>query len=107
MDHILDFGLSYAAVVKALPILREVRKMPRQYICNVVYTLVGNPFREWMMARVKEHDHQIAIKQNLLVQFDPKIAAAFAKSSMISRKFIFCILIYLIRFRLLMPLCFE
>ena len=29
LDHILDFGLAHAAVVKALPIMREMRKMPR------------------------------------------------------------------------------
>lgn len=41
MDTILDFGMSYAIVVDSLPIMREIRKMPRSYICNVIYTRVG------------------------------------------------------------------
>ena len=56
LDEILDFGLSYKVVEDALPILREIRKMPREYICNVIYTLVGDEFKEWMMKRVKERN---------------------------------------------------
>ena len=44
LDLILDFGLAYKVVVDCLPVLREIRKMPRQYICNVIYTKVGEPF---------------------------------------------------------------
>ena len=49
LDEILDFGLSYKVVEDALPIIKEIRKMPRSYICNVIYTLVGEDFKEWMM----------------------------------------------------------
>ena len=56
LDEILDFGLSYKLVEDALPIIREIRKMPREYICNVIYTLVGDEFKEWMMKRVKERN---------------------------------------------------
>ena len=48
MDLILDLGLSRRAVVNALPVLREIRKMPRGYVCNVIYTLVGEPFKKWV-----------------------------------------------------------
>ena len=53
LDHILDYGLAYAPVVKALPITRETRKFPRQYICDVIYTLVGQPFKDWVVKRCK------------------------------------------------------
>ena len=49
LDLILDFGLSYSAVVNALPIMKEIRKMPRQYLCNVIYTLVGETFKKWVL----------------------------------------------------------
>ena len=48
MDTILDFGLGYQDVVNALPVVREIRKMPRDYVCNVIYTLVGGPFKDWV-----------------------------------------------------------
>ena len=49
LDFILDFGLSYSAVINALPIMKEIRKMPRQYLCNVIYTLVGETFKKWVL----------------------------------------------------------
>jgi hypothetical protein len=54
--------LAYAAdrpeVMMALPILeRERLKMPRGYIANVIYTIVGEDFRQQVEARVNQrHD---------------------------------------------------
>ena len=37
------------AVMMALPIeQREIEKLPRAYIANVIYTVVGQPFKEWV-----------------------------------------------------------
>lgn len=44
MDKIIDFGLSKQEVVNCLPIIREIRKMPRQYVSNVIFTLTGSIF---------------------------------------------------------------
>ena len=51
LDHILEFGLSYRSVVDALPPPKETRKLPRQYIANVIYHLVGQPFKDWVLER--------------------------------------------------------
>ena len=44
MELILDFGMGYRDVVDSLPLVRETRKMPRSYVCNVIYTRVGADF---------------------------------------------------------------
>ena len=54
MDTILDFGLAYDTVVRALPIAREIRKMPRAYICNVIHTVVGEVFSNWAKQQIEE-----------------------------------------------------
>jgi len=41
LDDILDFGLYFRVIVEALPINRETKKMPRQYISNMIYMLMG------------------------------------------------------------------
>ena len=56
LDLILDFGLSYPAVEAALPIMREIRKMPRAYICNIIYTLVGEAFKKWVSKNCVERN---------------------------------------------------
>ena len=36
---------------------REIMKLPRAYIGNVIYTLVGEVFKRWVEQRVNErHD---------------------------------------------------
>ena len=49
MDTILDFGLAHKDVVDALPVVKEIRKMPRQYIANLIFTLVGDSFKKWVL----------------------------------------------------------
>ena len=54
--HIKDF-LSYSEmypeVFRALPIRKaEILKLPRQYLINVIHTIVGEPFAQWVKQRV-------------------------------------------------------
>jgi hypothetical protein len=52
LNDILDFGMAELQVVGSLPIYRETRKMPRQYVINCIYTIVGTPFSNWVDIRV-------------------------------------------------------
>ena len=60
MDRILDFGLAYTEVVDSLPVMREIRKMPRAYVCNVIYTRVGEPFRKWVAKGCQDRNDRLA-----------------------------------------------
>ena len=45
IEKMLEFASPYPDVAKALPSEeREVMKLHRQYISNVIFTLVGEPF---------------------------------------------------------------
>ena len=45
----LHHAKNWPAVGKALPKEpREVEKLPRAYLGNLIYTIVGQPFREWV-----------------------------------------------------------
>ena len=85
MDNILDFGLSYADVVDSLPVLREIRKMPRAYVCNVIYTRVGKDFRKWVQKGCQERNDRLAKNHNTTITLDPRIAAAFQASTFVSQ----------------------
>ena len=60
-------------------------KLPRAYIGNVIYTLVGEPFKEWVEARVNER-HELQREQDDQIEMDPEIAAIFKKSNATSGK---------------------
>ena len=48
-SDILEWASRYPQVAKALPVeQREIEKMLRQTIINIVYTLVGQPFKVWV-----------------------------------------------------------
>ena len=48
-NDILNWAKDNADVMRALPSEpREIDKLLRQYIINVVYTIIGEPFRIWV-----------------------------------------------------------
>ena len=45
IENMLEFGGNTEDVVHALPIKKEVLKLEREYIANVIHTIVGEPFQ--------------------------------------------------------------
>ena len=53
IHDLMDFAMQYDDVMAALPMVEiELKKLPRQYIANIIYTIVGKPFDDWIDARV-------------------------------------------------------
>ena len=85
MDTILDFGLGHQDVVHALPVIRETRKMPRAYVCNVIYTLVGAPFKEWVLRSCNDRNDRLERAHDTTIVLDSRIAAAYEASTFVSQ----------------------
>ena len=52
-EKILAFAGGYPEVAEALPLLeREINKLPRDYICNLVHTVVKAPFVVWVQRQI-------------------------------------------------------
>ena len=73
-----------AAVFQYLPDGKELRKVPREWICNIIATIVGAPFVQWVQARINERNAQLVHDKQLGIDMDPEIAAAFHTSTAIS-----------------------
>jgi hypothetical protein len=87
IDHILECGKSCTRIAKALPIeQREIEKLPRAYICNVIYTLVGEKFKDWVEKKIQERTDKIMNEQDLAIEMDPDVYAAFKASTNVSGK---------------------
>ena len=84
MDTILDFGRSYHVVENALSVIRETRKMPRAYVCNVIYTLVGAPFKDWVLKSCKDRNDRLEKNHDTSIVLDSRIAAAYEASNFVS-----------------------
>ena len=72
-----------------LPDEQEIHLLPRQWLANVIYTKLGQRFKDWVDHHIKARHEKFASKNNLLIEMDPEIAEAFKKSTQISSKFVF------------------
>ena len=78
IKDMMEYCGSIPKVMKAFPIeTKEIKKFPRQYIANVIYTLVGSPFEQWVNKRIKDRHRKIAEEKDLNIELDPEIAALF------------------------------
>jgi hypothetical protein len=63
---------------------REVDKLPRAYLANVIYTVVGDLFKQWVDGEISKRNDKIVEEQNLAINMDPEIYAAFKASNHVS-----------------------
>ena len=84
IEQILDFGGKYVDVQNAFPDKKETLKFERAYICNVIHSLVGEDFQQWVDDRVNARNKKVTVEGNKIIELDPIIAAVFLNSSAIS-----------------------
>lgn len=73
IETMLDYAATKPGVMEALPIIqREREKLPRAYVANMIYTIVGEPFKKWVEARVNER-HNLRRQQTDTIEMDPEI----------------------------------
>jgi len=84
IETMLDFAKDYPQVALALPECeREIYKLPRQYIANVIFTLVGEPFETWVNGLVNAR-HKRVEEEEGMIEMDPEIHAIYMKSKAVS-----------------------
>jgi len=86
IQAILDKGKENDRVADYLPDERDFARLPRSFIVNVTFTLMGDPFKIWVHNRIKERNEKIAEGRNLIIELDPAVAKAFRDSVNISSK---------------------
>ena len=67
-----------------LPIEKEIYRLPKQYLVNIVYTVVGETFAQWVRDRIEERNKKVAIEKDLMIKVDDKIAEVFFGSTAVS-----------------------
>ena len=70
-DAVVNSAIQNGGFTNGLPVEREVCKLPRQYVVNVIYTIVGNVFSQWVRSRVNLRNDKLLQDQNRLIEMDP------------------------------------
>jgi hypothetical protein len=89
IKDIFGYACNTPAVENALPPSKEIAKLCRGYLANVVYTLMGDPFQQWVNQQVARRNQKIAVEGNNMISMDPQIAQIFQQSTAISGKYLF------------------
>ena len=63
---------------------KERARLPKQWIVNVLATLTGGDFEEWVTAQINARNERVAIKADKFIEVDKEIAAIFNNASSIS-----------------------
>jgi hypothetical protein len=84
---LLKFGMKYPKVRQALPLeQREIDKLLRKYVGNLIYTLVGQPFADWVEDVIQDRNKKLAEDRNMAIEMDPEVYKVFMASTAVSSK---------------------
>ena len=64
----------------------ELPKTPKQWVSNVITSVVGEPFTKWVKKQVQARHAKVAVQNDLMIQMDPEIAKVFQQSTAVSSK---------------------
>jgi hypothetical protein len=59
------------AVEAVLPPSKEITKLCRGYLSNVIYTVMGEPFQQWVHQQVNIRNQKVALEGNNVISMDP------------------------------------
>ena len=83
----LEYSKMFPEVERGLPSgEKETDKLPRQYIANIINTIVGKPFRKWIDDKLEARNTELAEKKEMMIELDPQIEAIFKASNAVSSK---------------------
>lgn len=89
LEELLKFAkkCKEGAALKYLPKDQlDIDRLPRQYVINVIFTLCGEDFEEWVSKTIESRNDELLKKRDKLIEMDPTIAAIFKESTSVSRK---------------------
>ena len=84
VSKLLDFAAAYSAVEEHLPEPRDIPLLPRQWILNVCFALIGSDFADFVRAQIEQRNMKLADCNNLNVDVDPEILAVIQNSTAVS-----------------------
>ena len=70
-----------------MPDSREIHKISREWICNIIATVLGKKFTDWVKEQIENRNEEVTVKKGLEIELDPDVAAAFKASTSVSCKF--------------------
>ena len=90
VDEMLAWVDDSKDVWNYFPELKEVDRLPRQYIINMIHSVMGEPFAKWVKEKVDARNKKLTESRDLLINMDPAIAELLKKSTHVSCRYATC-----------------
>ena len=88
VKDMLQFAEDYPEVADCLPDRQqELSKVPRDYITCVCNTKIGDPFQQWVKAKLDAREEEIIRDQNQAIDLDEETAAIVRASKSLAGKY--------------------
>ena len=87
MQKLYEFMHAYQETWPYFPEPVEMKKLPKQWIANVGYSILGDTFSSWVKQQIEERNDKLQVKGSLHIAIDPEVAAAFEASTAVSCKY--------------------
>ena len=85
LDHFLKYAEDFPFVTMCLPDRpNETKKLGRQYIINVLYTRLGDKFKDWVDEKVNARHEKVKKEGNKYIELEPELAKVFYESKAVS-----------------------
>ena len=62
IEALFDFAKKHPITEKYWPDPRDRHKLPRSYVANVIYTLVGDAFADYVAKKIEERNKKLAME---------------------------------------------
>jgi hypothetical protein len=56
VNDFIDCAAANPEVMQYLPEEKDLYLLPRDYLINVIHSIIGDPFREWVKIRVEKRN---------------------------------------------------
>ena len=78
-------GIDEGRVMDYLPdVPKEVLKLPRAYLANVLFTVVGQRYADWVKRKIQERNEKRKSEREMSIAMDPEIMKIFQASTSVS-----------------------
>ena len=85
VEAILNFLKDHKSTFKFLPDKEDLHKVPKQWLVNIVYSIVQEDFSKWVRKLIESRNEKLVSEKDALLEMDPQIAEVFARSTAISQ----------------------
>ena len=89
IKEICNFLMEHQHIAQWLPDLQEIPRLPKEFLGNMAFTVLGTVFGDWVKAQILARNTKVLVERNNNIEMDPDMAAAFTNSTAVSSKYLF------------------